>query len=180
MRDHRSRPAFAAATVTLTLIFGLSSQIGTAVAAGTRYPADCVQRNITQWSKACWLAIRYDTYGSDVLAGQYVLKDTGHSPGSIDGRFGYYTEKAVRGYQSANGLTVDGVVGSITWGSFQKKLAYSGISDTYGDYYNVGGDGLRFYNEDVLLAGYYVLDSGGRCDPNRGYFAMAHANCVPN
>jgi N-acetylmuramoyl-L-alanine amidase len=35
-----------------------------------------------------------------------------------DGSFGKLTEKAVRQYQQENGLTVDGIVGPVTW----KKL----------------------------------------------------------
>jgi peptidoglycan hydrolase-like protein with peptidoglycan-binding domain len=36
-------------------------------------------------------------------------------PGAADGDFGPKTESAVRAYQSAHGLTVDGVVGDQTW-----------------------------------------------------------------
>jgi peptidoglycan hydrolase-like protein with peptidoglycan-binding domain len=39
-------------------------------------------------------------------------------PGGIDGYFGTYTQSAVRTYQSANRLTVDGVVGPQTWAAF--------------------------------------------------------------
>ena len=36
-------------------------------------------------------------------------------PGPIDGDFGPKTENAVRAYQSDHGLSVDGVVGDLTW-----------------------------------------------------------------
>lgn len=37
------------------------------------------------------------------------------SPGDLDGTFGPKTELAVKDFQQSNGLTVDGVVGPITW-----------------------------------------------------------------
>jgi peptidoglycan hydrolase-like protein with peptidoglycan-binding domain len=35
--------------------------------------------------------------------------------GSIDSVFGVRTERAVRDFQSENGITSDGIVGPITW-----------------------------------------------------------------
>ena len=47
---------------------------------------------------------------------QQMLEDAGYSPGAIDGDFGPKTEAAVRAYQEAYQLTIDGVVGPETWG----------------------------------------------------------------
>jgi peptidoglycan hydrolase-like protein with peptidoglycan-binding domain len=46
---------------------------------------------------------------------QEALKALGQNPGSIDGVFGAQTEAAVRAFQQAKGITVDGIVGTITW-----------------------------------------------------------------
>jgi peptidoglycan hydrolase-like protein with peptidoglycan-binding domain len=46
---------------------------------------------------------------------QEALKALGQNPGPIDGVFGDQTEAAVRAFQQASGITVDGVVGTITW-----------------------------------------------------------------
>ena len=56
--------------------------------------------------------------GNDVKALQTLLIIGGYSCGSAgaDGDFGSGTDAAVRKYQKANGLTVDGVVGAVTWG----------------------------------------------------------------
>jgi peptidoglycan hydrolase-like protein with peptidoglycan-binding domain len=43
------------------------------------------------------------------------LKALGFNPGPIDGQFGTATEGAVKSFQQAKGITVDGVVGTITW-----------------------------------------------------------------
>ena len=56
--------------------------------------------------------------GADVKVLQTLLIVGGYSCGSAgaDGDFGSGTDAAVRKYQKANGLTVDGVVGAVTWG----------------------------------------------------------------
>ena len=53
--------------------------------------------------------------GSDqVRTVQRHLRAAGADPGPVDGRFGPATEAAVRRFQSAHGLAVDGIVGSRT------------------------------------------------------------------
>ncbi|MEK9518739.1 penicillin-insensitive murein endopeptidase [Streptomyces venezuelae] len=53
--------------------------------------------------------------GSDVVAVQYLLAAHGHTA-AADGVFGSGTASAVTSFQSAKGLTADGVVGPSTWG----------------------------------------------------------------
>lgn len=53
--------------------------------------------------------------GEAVRALQSILKANGYYTGDLDGSFGGQTEKAVMGFQEAEGLTVDGAVGSSTW-----------------------------------------------------------------
>ena len=56
--------------------------------------------------------------GDQVKALQVLLIGYGYSCGSsgVDGSFGPATDKAVRSYQKAKGLSVDGSVGPKTWG----------------------------------------------------------------
>ena len=55
---------------------------------------------------------------ADVRTAQEALQKAGYYyTGKIDGDFGPLTEQAVRDYQLANGLTVDGVIGEKTWGA---------------------------------------------------------------
>jgi len=63
--------------------------------------------------------------GSDVKRLQQRLKDLGYYTGSVDGKFGQGTEQAVRDFQAAHKLTVDGKAGKSTqttlYGSSAKK-----------------------------------------------------------
>src|SRR4051794_9251695 len=57
--------------------------------------------------------------GSDVQALQQRLSDLGFDPNGIDGNFGPGTDKAVRAFQQAKGLGVDGRVGPATLAALQ-------------------------------------------------------------
>lgn len=55
--------------------------------------------------------------GEDVKALQILLNGRDYSCGSVDGIFGSKTDSAVRRYQRAKGLEVDGIAGPATMGS---------------------------------------------------------------
>ena len=59
-------------------------------------------------------AITWGSQGQDVRTLQQKLKNAGYYTGSIDGIFGTATYEAIKKYQKANGLTVDGIAGSAT------------------------------------------------------------------
>jgi hypothetical protein len=58
--------------------------------------------------------LRERMQGDDVEAWQYFLTEVGQFIGSLDGDFGPKTTKATKGFQSQNGLAVDGAVGAQT------------------------------------------------------------------
>lgn len=58
--------------------------------------------------------LRRGESSADVRELQQALAREGFDPGSSDGKFGANTERAVRAFQRANGLEVDGVVGTHT------------------------------------------------------------------
>jgi Putative peptidoglycan binding domain len=65
-------------------------------------------------SSASWPTVRQGDGGERVKSVQYLLNQHGASLG-VDGSFGSATAAAVRSFQSAHGLTADGVVGGQTW-----------------------------------------------------------------
>ena len=53
---------------------------------------------------------------------QLALKNAGFYYGSIDGKVGKQTKKAIKDFQEANNLTADGVVGKKTWSKLKGYL----------------------------------------------------------
>jgi len=91
--------------------------------------------------------LKRDSSGPEVQALQQRLSDLGFDPNGLDGEFGPGTEQAVRAFQQANGLTVDGKVGPQTSAALQ--AAGSG---------NGGGDPSGTQKEKVLwVVGYNSL-----------------------
>lgn len=65
--------------------------------------------------------LRINSKGVQVKVLQWLLNHTTNfTCGTIDGHFGTKTLTAVRQYQEANGLTVDGIVGRLTWAALLK------------------------------------------------------------
>src|SRR3954469_19868659 len=63
--------------------------------------------------------------GTAVRQLQEALKEAGHDPGPIDGEFGSGTEAAGRALQQEKGITVDGIVGDITWLNIDEDAVFS-------------------------------------------------------
>lgn len=61
--------------------------------------------------------LSFGSRGPAVVELQRALAGAGFDPGGVDGDFGPMTRNAVLRFQSANGLSVDGVVGPQTWGA---------------------------------------------------------------
>ena len=93
--------------------------------------------------------------GSTVQEIQKRLKSWGYYTGDVDGVFGSRTEKAVRWFQSKNGLTVDGKVG-------QQTLAALGI---------YSGTSSSSSNGDVYLLA-RLISAEARGEPYLGQVAV--------
>ena len=67
--------------------------------------------------------LRMGSSGPSVVDLQDKLRAAGFDPGPSDGSFGPMTDAAVRAFQGAKGLTVDGIVGQQTWGALGGAVA---------------------------------------------------------
>lgn len=61
------------------------------------------------------LWVQYGNSGGLVTQLQTKLQSLNYYQGAADGNFGYSTYLAVRAFQRANGVQVDGIVGQVTW-----------------------------------------------------------------
>jgi peptidoglycan hydrolase-like protein with peptidoglycan-binding domain len=75
-------------------------------------------------SRTLYAGMGFDAHGSPpVRALQRRLRRAGYPPGAIDGRYGPVTENAVKRFQAARGLVVDGVAGPQTLGRLARQAA---------------------------------------------------------
>jgi len=82
--------------------------------------------------------LRRGATGDDVRTLQQALKRAGLDPGPEDGIFGPLVDAAVRSFQGSKGLTVDGIVGPLTWAALC-------IPDFDPSFWN-DADGIQFNN----------------------------------
>lgn len=61
-----------------------------------------------------WPTVRRGDSGRNVVTVQYLLREWGYTV-TVDGAFGAGTETTVKSFQTAKGLSADGIVGSGTW-----------------------------------------------------------------
>lgn len=103
-------------------------QIGTATARPTTPPTQAPTKKPSTGSTGS-TTLKSGSEGSNVKRLQQRLKDLGWYTGSVDGKYGQGTEKAVRDFQAAHGLSVDGKAGTTTqntlFGSKAKKKTAS-------------------------------------------------------
>lgn len=69
--------------------------------------------------------LRLGARSPSVARMQQLLERAGFAPGGIDGWFGARTLSAVKAFQRARGLKVDGYVGPITWAALERTTSPS-------------------------------------------------------
>ena len=103
---------------------------------------------------------RQGSRGQTVKTIQTKLKDWGYYKGSVDGVFGAETKKAVKYFQSKNGLTADGVVGAKTLKALGMQV--SGTQNT--------GAGAGYSSDMALMA--RMISAEARGEPYTGQVAV--------
>lgn len=111
-----------AGTDTLATLYGSSA---------TAAPRTAAPTPTTEISSTGYVSLRRDSYGDSVRNLQTKLKSLGYYSGNVDGKYGAGTEAAVRAFQSAKNLRVDGIAGPATqralYSSSSGKTNYSTI-----------------------------------------------------
>jgi peptidoglycan hydrolase-like protein with peptidoglycan-binding domain len=110
---------------TTTTVAGAAAGGSTTTVAGSTSTTVKGRTNVTSPSDN----VKKGDKGDGVKQIQAALKAAGYKV-TVDGDFGNQTDAAVRQFQKKNGLTVDGVVGKITWGKL--SAAGTGTSTTSG------------------------------------------------
>ena len=97
-----------------------------------------------------WPLLKQGSRGHPVPALQYLLRARGHLL-TVDGNFGPKTEAAVEGFQTADQIKVDGIVGPQTWSALVIVVAAGSTGDAvrgvqeefrFRDLSGVAGQGL--------------------------------------
>jgi peptidoglycan hydrolase-like protein with peptidoglycan-binding domain len=60
---------------------------------------------------------------------QTALKNAGYDPGTIDGKLGAKSKKAIKDFQAANGLKADGKIGAKTWAKLSTYIVQAGAAE---------------------------------------------------
>mgnify|MGYP001560479080 CR=1 FL=1 len=89
--------------------------------------------------------IKIGSTGESVIFLQQSLTKLGYKPGPIDGIFGSKTEAAVKLFQKAKGLVVDGIVGVNTWNAIYKAMVLKSGST---------GEVVIFLQQSLAAIGY--------------------------
>lgn len=98
-----------------------STYVNTLVSTVTKYGLDKYDDfnySVTPVTPAVSVArpvLKRGSKNGSVMVLQELLNSKGYNCGTVDGIFGEKTDKAVRAFQKANKLVVDGIVGPKTW-----------------------------------------------------------------
>jgi peptidoglycan hydrolase-like protein with peptidoglycan-binding domain len=99
------------------IVLGLDEN-GSMRFATSSNPAGATAQVVVSATETALPTLRVTAKGAAVRALQMQLNAKGHNV-DVDGIFGQQTLAAVKAFQKAEGLGVDGIVGPITWGALE-------------------------------------------------------------
>jgi lysozyme len=139
-----------------------------ALAAGARQSTKATaERREPEMAETRIMLSRGDA-GENVRRVERLLRRQGFSPGPSDGLFDEGTEEAVRAFQAARGLEVDGVVGPMTW----RALTKGGEAGDHEESAHISRAGARFIARFEGFRGELYNDAAGHC--TIGYGHLVH------
>ena len=103
----------------------------------------------------------YGCTGARVRQLQRALKVLGYFKGSIDGKFGEMTELAVRKFQTARKLHVDGMVGKDTLASINRAQKKVRVGSSFLLAVGSRGEEVKTLQAGLRNRGYKISDSNG-------------------
>lgn len=83
-----------------------------------------------RWIASGYPITRRGDKGPYVCVAQDALTTLGYNTGGLDGVFGANTQNGVRQYQTRKGISVDGIIGPITWRNLMADVVGRGASLT--------------------------------------------------
>lgn len=116
--------------------------------------------------------VKKGSTGSDVLTLQNMLRQQGYDI-AADGIFGSATQSAVQQYQRSQGLAVDGIVGTNTWGALYGTGSGSSSSSA-----SSGGSYFNPATGQMMPAGWTPDQAGGVTAYNPGYSGYPSSGSV--
>lgn len=113
--------------------------------------------------------LQYGDHGELVRHIQLKLKKIGYYEDKVDGIYGLFTEKAVRGFQSSESLNINGRIDRSTYETLihlEKRTAFSQIEAPFHSIqYGEHSDNVTKVQEVLYFYGYYVGEIDGIYGP---------------
>ena len=138
-------------SISVFLLAGLILTSSTKVSS-TAFASGCNSVATGSWSNNC--TVSEGNISNFVYAIQTAIDDSSGNNcfASVDGNFGSSTFTAVKCFQTAKGISPDGIVGPVTWGKLQDVLTF--------DHSNAGWD---YYHSQLFptLTDWRKFDSSG-------------------
>jgi flagellum-specific peptidoglycan hydrolase FlgJ len=106
------------------MAIGSSSSVSNRSSSSTSRSSAAASTSKSAASTKSSATLRVGSRGPEVSKLQDALRKAGFNPGKTDGVFGPKTQAAVRSFQQAKGLTVDGIAGKQTLGALRNADAF--------------------------------------------------------